>query len=299
MTTHIAAATLPTLDLVLYTENGGGFFSCCTCRLENIVQFINQYRSIPKYVDSARQFGLYKSDGERGGDITREYFEDDWRRSTEICDYGYIQFVNDDQYSKYETLRLDILHPIVMRYFYPSRQINALTNEIMSRYFISPENVCVLFYRGNDKMTEIEPNSYGEYYEMAQKIYEENPQIMFLIQSDETEFVDFFREAFPKNSIVCYDYIRLMSHKNATVDRVFPDINQRYSKNFLAIVIIMSLCKYVICNTGNCSLWIALYRGNTDGLYQLLSKKIYGNYTSLGFKTSNGFISVKTPHFSR
>ena len=36
----------------------------------------------------------------------------------------------------------------------------------------------------------------------------------------------------------------------------------------------MSKCKYVICNTGNCSLWIALYRGNTDNFYQIDKKNV-------------------------
>ena len=38
----------------------------------------------------------------------------------------------------------------------------------------------------------------------------------------------------------------------------------------MAIVIIMSRCKYVICNTSNVSLWIALFRGNTINLHQYL-----------------------------
>ena len=46
--------------------------------------------------------------------------------------------------------------------------------------------------------------------------------------------------------------------------------NFKYSLYFLAIVIIMSRCKYVICNTSNVSLWISLFRGNTNNLHQYL-----------------------------
>ena len=31
----------------------------------------------------------------------------------------------------------------------------------------------------------------------------------------------------------------------------------------------MSKCKYVVCNTGNCSIWIVFFRNNTDNIIQL------------------------------
>lgn len=53
------------------------------------------------------------------------------------------------------------------------------------------------------------------------------------------------------------------------------DTNPLFSKYYLAITIIMSKCKYVICGSGsgNCSLWIALYRKNCKKMYQNLSNE--------------------------
>ena len=53
-----------------------------------------------------------------------------------------------------------------------------------------------------------------------------------------------------------------------TVDRVMRTDIDKFSKFYLAITIIMSKCKYIICGTGNCSYWIMLYRGNAHNIIQ-------------------------------
>ena len=52
-------------------------------------------------------------------------------------------------------------------------------------------------------------------------------------------------------------------------NRLLPFI-ENYAKATLAlaITIIMSKCKYIVCTTGNCSIWIMLYRGNVDNIFQ-------------------------------
>lgn len=61
-----------------------------------------------------------------------------------------------------------------------------------------------------------------------------------------------------------------MKKCNDTVDKVMKDTNKIFSKYYLAITIIMSKCKYIICGTGNCSKWIMLYRGNFNNVCQNL-----------------------------
>ena len=77
----------------------------------------------------------------------------------------------------------------------------------------------------------------------------------------------------PNNSIYFKDYIRHINKCNNTVDKVFKNENYIYSRYFLAITVIMSRCKYVVCGSGNCSLWIMLYRKNTNNVYQYLNGK--------------------------
>lgn len=109
----------------------------------------------------------------------------------------------------------------------------------------------------------------------ANQILEKNPNIVFLIQSDETEFIEFMTKSFPSNSIYFKDEIRHMEKCNSTVDIKMKSQNYEYSKKYLAITIIMSKCKYIICGSGNCDIWIMLYRGNNNNVIQHLKESWY------------------------
>lgn len=73
---------------------------------------------------------------------------------------------------------------------------------------------------------------------------------------------------FPENTFYMRDEIRHMNRCGSTVDFVLRDEIDKFSKLYLAITIIMSKCKYIICGTGNCSIWIMLYRGNSMNVCQ-------------------------------
>ena len=58
---------------MLKTVHNGGFFSCTTIRLENILTYFNNNMKLPIKVDSSVQFEKYKTDNL---DITHEYFKE-------------------------------------------------------------------------------------------------------------------------------------------------------------------------------------------------------------------------------
>ena len=47
--------------------------------------------------------------------------------------------------------------------------------------------------------------------------------------------------------------------------------------NFLSTIIILSKCKYIICSSGNCSIWIMLYRGHNKNVIQYLNGNWYNS----------------------
>ena len=61
------------------------------------------------------------------------------------------------------------------------------------------------------------------------------------------------------------------------LDKVMPSTNSDYSKKFLAIIMIMSKCKYIICGSGNCDMWIMFYRGNNKNVIQNLNGTWYNS----------------------
>jgi len=254
----------------------GGFFSCCSIKLAYIVLYIKFFSKFPDYVDSSKLFRLYKEDNDN--DITYNYFEH-YNNINEIInkDTPIEEIFENSQYNIYSLLNHKSTYPVVKKYFSPSKSILKIIEDMENKYNIDYSNICVLFYRGNDKNRETSICNYDEYLIYANKILDINPNVLFLIQSDETEFINFIRERFPNNSFYFNDETRHISKCDSTVDIIMRDKNSIFSKYYLAITIIMSKCKYIICGSGNCSFWIILYRGNSDNVYQNLNNKWHYN----------------------
>jgi hypothetical protein len=258
--------------------HNSGFFSCCSIKLENIANYINNNNlKFPDLVDSSLQFNWYKEENKEE-DITFNYFEHYDNINGIINLKSHLDILKCElQFSVYQLLDFDNINPIVKKYFSPSNNILNIIQDIEKKYNIYYNNICVLFYRGNDKNTETIICDYSEYLVYANKILEINPDILFLIQSDETEFINFISERFPNNSFYFNDEIRHVPKCNSTVDIILKDKNPIFSKYYLAITIIMSKCKYIICGSGNCSYWIILYRGNNNNVIQNLNNNWYSN----------------------
>ena len=248
------------------SSHNAGFFSCCSVKLTNIIDHINKSKKIPDCIDSSKQFEWYKKDIKK--DITYDYFEKyDNIKNTEL--HLPIKWHwHSSQYIDYADIEHRSIGPIIKKYFSPSNEINEIINNMEKKYNLKYENICVLFYRGNDKSTEAKKCSYSDYLKFSDEILSRNPNIYFLIQSDETEFIEFMINKYPNNSFYFKDEIRHIKKCKDTVDNVMKSTNYEFSKKYLAITIIMSKCKYVICGSGNCDVWIMLYRGNNKNVIQ-------------------------------
>jgi hypothetical protein len=256
-------------DTVTVTHNSG-FFSCCSVKLHHIIEYINNYKKIPKHVNSSHQFLLYK---ETNRDTTYDYFEHYENMNIcldELCELNnIIKYDYENQFINYNNIDFKNVVPLVTKYFSPSVQIKEIINNMETKYNLDYKNTCVLFHRGNDKITETQLCSYNDYIPKADNIIQKNPNIKFLIQSDETEFIEFMQNKYP-NNVIFKDEIRHMKKECSSVDRKMRDNIFLYSKYYLAITIIMSKCEYVICGSGNCSIWVVLYRNNNNNVYQYL-----------------------------
>jgi hypothetical protein len=250
--------------------HNAGFFSCCSVKLHMIVSYINNNLKLPNLVDSSNSFDWYKKNLETK-DITYEYFEH-YDNITDMTVNYPIKYNHDYQFFNYSHIDYNNIIPIIKKYFSPSKEILNIIEKIELKYKLNYNNICVLFFRGNDKVTETELPNYNDYLIYINIILKNNPDILFLIQSDETEFIEFISEKFPKNSFYFKDEIRHMKRKISTVDYNKDRIDE-FSKNYLAITIIMSKCKYIICGSGNCSIWIMFYRGNNENVYQFLNNR--------------------------
>ena len=243
-------------------HNNSGFFSCCSFQLHMIVEYFNRHKKLPEIVDSSDQFDWYRPGTMETYFTTRGDLDIPFKRR--------INYEHYHQYLDYKTLDYRGIAPFIVKYFTPSPEIRAIMAEMQAKYPLDYANTCCLFYRGNDKATETALSSYSDYIVRAKAVLQANPKIQFLVQSDETEFIETMVAEFPNKVVWFKDEIRHIRKCITTVDKVFKEDNYQFSKYYLAITLIMAKCGVIICGTGNCSIWIALFRGSAKGVQQYL-----------------------------
>jgi hypothetical protein len=252
-------------DNAIISTHNAGFFSCCSVLLHLIVQYFNTYKKLPTYIVTSDTFEWYKPLSQNKINIFPNYFSVNDELNIEYT--RNINYVQSHQFERFDMIDFEKLFLFIQKYFNPSEEIKQLIEDIKQKYNIDYENTCALFLRGNDKSTECIIPEYNFYKRVANKIIEIDPGIRFMVQSDETEFIEEMTQEFSQ-SFYCKDEIRHINKSNTTVDVVYKNSNYEFSKKFLAIIFIMSKCKYVVCNYGNCSIWIALFRNHINNIIE-------------------------------
>jgi hypothetical protein len=259
-------------DNMVVSSHSCGFYSCCSVLLYKLIHFWNQFHTEPLYIDTAHSFRIYKSHGNEQSDAKNDFFKpsnhDIVIDKTKIISYECL----DEQFKVFTQLNnIDNVIPFVKKYFTPTDEILHFVDIFTEKYNISYNNTCVIFYRGNDKISETPTGNYDDFIQRALNIYNKDNNIQFLVQSDETDFLDYCKTKLP-NCIIMYDEIRhIIKNDNTQIDYLnySNGSNNLYAKYFLAIVIIMAKCKYIIFNSGNISLWIFYYQKiyNNEDVY--------------------------------
>jgi hypothetical protein len=67
-----SSRTNDTLDIL----HNAGFFSCCSVKLSEIIEYYNNDHVLPKIVSSKKQFAWYKNNDMMSSDITFVYFDE-------------------------------------------------------------------------------------------------------------------------------------------------------------------------------------------------------------------------------
>ena len=251
-------------DETIHLSQSAGFFSCCSVRLDAIIQYYNRFGKLPRAVDSARQFRLYKLREHPDADISPDYFRDPATVSVELPPPP-VAYKENFQGRDYHKIDFAPILPFVKKYFAPTDEILETAAYLEKKYGIDYSNTCVLFYRGLDKATEFPIAPYRDVFECARAISHKHPGVRFLVQSDEEDFIRAALAEFPE-AVVFRDETRAVPRKITSVDLEFREsgVNYYYSKLFFAIVLVMSRARHFVCNTGNISIWTCFFRGGAD-----------------------------------
>jgi hypothetical protein len=263
---------------ILRCKHNSGFYSCCMYKLWQIIQYYNTHETIPKEIDVREQFRWYKG-GSLDENISYDFFLPP-REDININFTGTIDFDHEYQWINFKQFDYSKFTPFIRKYYTPTPKVFKIVEDMEKKYNLKYENLSVLFYRGNDKRKETKPNNqippYREHVYRGKDILKKNPETKFIIQSDETEYIDEMKKNFP-DSIIFYDEIRHMKHnRKGTVDKIAGNggewnshvgkENYESAFKFMAIMIIMSKCKNLVLNIGNCSLWVCFFRENAENV---------------------------------
>jgi hypothetical protein len=258
--------------MIKITHNAG-FFSCCSVKLTKIVEFINSNKRLPDIVDSSEQFRVYKND--KNKDITFDYFEN-YNNVTDVNIIHPINYHNRYQFNNYYHLDYKCIIPLIKKYFSPSVEINEIVNNIENKYNIVHDNTVAVYYRGTDKINETRLASFDDFYNQIIKIVNINKDINILLQTDSAKFIDYINDKNLKNVVIIDENKTSYGNKGIHKEQSY-NTNYQDMFYFLSTIIILSKCKYIICSSGNCSIWIMFYRGNNKNVIQNLNGTWYNS----------------------
>lgn len=256
------------MPIQMKITNGVGFFSCGNVALLEIINHYNKYKGLPDVCDRSEQYAHYKANPRQ--DLINYYF-DQWSMAHIHVPYeGDMPMPYDCmsvQWSPYSKLPFDDWSGIVAKYFSPSQHVANIAYNLKTKYGIDYANTCAIFYRGNDKERETQIAPYADFIKKAKQIKKKNPGIKFLVQPDETEFLEAFSKAFP-GSVYFEETPHIKKQDSAVFYQVPKDQRAEYGARFFAAVICISQCEHLITHSGSCGLWAALYRGHANNIHQ-------------------------------
>jgi hypothetical protein len=247
----------------LRINHNAGFFSCCTVRLVGILEYFSAFQRPPRVVDSSQQFGWYKRNPLE--DVTSQFFKN--REDVEIPWKGLPVRITDTgqehQFSDYSRLNYAALRPFIERYFTPSDEIQQLADQIERSSPVPFGEICSVLFRGGDKKLETTQPSFAEVVLKAAQLRLRHPELRFLVQSDEPDFLEYAQRELEGT---CF-------FVNGSRSDPMTHISL-----YLASIMVISRTRFVISTSGNGEMWTRFFRGHGQDTQQFLAPKesIYG-----------------------
>lgn len=237
----------------IITTGGGGVTSCLSVRLSKAIDFYTENNCFPDEIDSSSQFGYYRD--YFGQDISKiilgEYKPDNSLK--------YVGYNHGWQFSNYDEIELPYLSKLAENICPMSSLIGDKSYGMIERV----DGRTALLYRGNDKCLDIPRTNYQHMIEIAL----ETGSKRFIVQTDENDFYNFFKERFPDT--ICFEEVpRIDKDPDAFV---MPEVGKRvdFCVTFLAAIRAIAQAPKLILNTGNTGIWTMLFRGHTKDVWQI------------------------------
>ena len=257
---------------VLVIIHNAGHFSNCTIGLQDIMGYYNKNKRLPDEIDRSAQWINYKGVPSDRPDLVYFDIKDEPVMLPPVIDTPYVYDCMAFQFQPYRNIKFEQVLPLVNKYYSPSKKVLDILSMYENKYNLDYNNLCAVFYRGNDKVTEMNVSPYDYFINKAREVKAANPNIKFLVQPDETEFLNAFLSAFP-DSIHFTETPHLSKMMSAVFFETKLADRMEYGAKFLAATLTLSKCNTLITHSGNCGLWATLYRGSANNVHQIFNNE--------------------------
>ncbi len=218
---------------------------------------------LPDKIDYSMGFKRFKSDPER--DIFPDFYR--INPDQEVTPKNII--LPDENRKQFEIYDFEYYNQVVKRFFNPSGVVTDRWQMLTEKYDIDPEKTVSVLYRGTDKGTEVRLASPEDYLDVVKQILDQTPANRVLVQTDQTQVLDYFKSELG-NMVVSFSETPSTSGNNSMIDTMEKDKRDMtdWMQWFDAALRCVAECAYVVNHTGNCGLWMNLYRGNVNNVFQ-------------------------------
>lgn len=247
--------------------SGGGMFSWCSTKLDNVSHYHRVYNELPEIIDGVHAFGQYKRKEDAKKDITEHFFEE----SNELFTFvGKSNFHFNMQFSEYKNLDFSSYLPFVNKYYNPSELIRNKINELEKKYKIDYKKTILVYYRGKDKVSETHIASQEIFFKKISECLENNPEFNIVCLTDEITFEQRLLDIYKEKVTIVSEVSENMYDSD---NRKLNARNYVHGLYLVASVFMLQKCNTIICGSGNVSLWMILFRGNCNNVHQNLRLK--------------------------
>lgn len=219
---------------------------------------------IPDRIDYSLGFRHFKKDPNQ--DIYPFFHKINQNQSIDL--YRRIDLPDANKHQKY-LYNFEIYDQIISRFFNPSDIISDRVKFLAEKYKIDYSRTISVLYRGTDKLTELKIAPPENYLSIVKNILKDNPEFRVLLQTDQTQIIEYFYSELG-NKLVNFE-----ETPSTTSNRPIWSLMEERKENsidwaqwFDAALRSVSKCKYVVNHTGNVGMFMNLYRGNVEKVYQ-------------------------------
>ena len=244
-----------------------GFFSHCSVYLNQIIENIKKGNNISnielggfEFYKTNKEDKVYENFFERvSGDIKIQNIKE---LSFPMCSNSIFYKKSDFLGSK----------EIIKKWFTPKKEIQIIKNNFIIDLNLKTSEKLSVYYRGTDTQLDRPITWYNVFAEKAKWLINKNKIKTVLLQTDDKMFEDYILSCGIKERILIIKELpSIYSHKGYHFTMKGDKVE--HTKKMLASTLLMSECKYVLCNSSNVSRWILIYRDSKERYYQFLKNK--------------------------